>query len=113
MTRRNHTAAKLDAVHRTYVLDQELKGAMGLRRVHKDQTLARFLMEATESHLPKIAEGLQALDIAPPAVNGRPARLPMDVRALEGLKVAAEATGIPATRLLAACIRRATQLQPQ
>ena len=82
---------------------------MSAYRDSQGLTTAAFLADAILEHLPAIIDELQAVGI--PAAGGttRPARLPMDPKTLEALKQGSQATGIPATKLLAACIQRASR----
>jgi hypothetical protein len=82
---------------------------MAQSRTRRNKTTAAFLADAVFDYLPEIVAELQALGIPSIAGSARPARLPMDARMLEGLKQGAQTTGIPATRLLAACILRASR----
>jgi hypothetical protein len=103
-------ASKLQTtVYRTYPLDEQLRERMSAYRESHGQTTAAFLANAILEHLPRLVTELQAVGI--PASNGsaRPTRLPMDQTTLDVLKQGSQATGIPATRLLAACIQRASR----
>ena len=103
-------ASKLQTTaYRTYPLDEQLRELMKAYRDSHGQTTAAFLADAIVEHLPTIVTELQAIGIPSSKGKARPARLPMDSRTLDVLKQGAESTGIPATRLLAACIHRASR----
>lgn len=82
---------------------------MTTARTSEGKTVAEFVAAAIEEHLPRIVSELAAIGV--PAKIGdraRPARLPMDPELISALRCGAATTGIPATRLLAACIQRAS-----
>jgi hypothetical protein len=85
---------------------------MSIARATTGKTVAEFLTAAIDEHLPQIVADLEAIGVpAKISDSARPARLPMDPRLIAILNSAAKVTGIPTTRLLAACIQRASRSQ--
>ncbi len=83
---------------------------MGAKRKQFGLTVAEFLSQAIGHELPKIATDLEKVGL-PASTSGqdRPARLPLSDELLRSLKSASGTTGVPASRLLVACINRATR----
>lgn len=98
------------AIFRTYPLEEGIRRRVAARRAEEGKTMAAFLRGVIQEQLPTIIAELEVVGV-PSSVgeSARPARLPLDDQLLAALKSGAKATGIPATRLLAACLQRATQ----
>jgi len=75
-------------------------------RTETARTTAVLLETAVDEHLPQIVAEILAIRIPMIDESSRPARLPMRQGMMSRLKLATTQTGIPATRLLAACIDR-------
>jgi hypothetical protein len=107
----HHQSNKLaSTIHRTYPLDEELRHRMSQQRAESGMTMAAFLQDAIGQHLPLIIAELEAVGVPSTAGdNARPARLPLNEQLINALKSGTASTGIPATRLLAACLQRATK----
>ena len=93
-------------IHRVYRLGEGLRQALSSRRRDLGMTLRAFLAEAVEGELPALVEVLRA-HLPTPEEKTRPARLPLTDALLAMLRQASEDTGVPAAKLLAACITRA------
>ncbi len=99
-----------NAVYRTYPLEEALRQQMSKTRKTAQKSTAAFLADAIVEYLPRIVAELAAVGVpAKIADDARPARLPLDSLTIDALKRGANATGVPATRLLAACIDRASR----
>jgi hypothetical protein len=95
-----------ETVWRVYQLPEELRRVVRERRQALGQTLREFLAEAIETELPGLLAVLREhLPVA--AGVARPARLPLTEPLLEALRSAGAETGLPAARLLLACLGRA------
>jgi hypothetical protein len=95
-----------EVLWRVYQLPEELRTAVRQRRQALGQTLRQFLAEAIETELPGLLAVLrERLPVA--AGAARPARLPLTERLLEALRSGGAETGLPAARLLLACLGRA------
>jgi hypothetical protein len=101
-----HNEITRTTIHRVYYLGEELREAMADRRRALGLTLRAFLAEAIEGELPALVEVLCA-HLPPPGEKTRPARLPLTEAILGLLRDASTATGVPAAKLLAACLTRA------
>ena len=109
MAAKKPTRSKLiDTNHRVYRVSEFLRSEVKAARERKSLTVKAFVEEAL-AELPKIAEGLKALGIEPAKKDARPARLPMSDEALAKLKKGAEATGVPQSALLMACLALASR----
>jgi hypothetical protein len=97
-----------ETVWRVYQLPEELRSAVRQRRQALGQTQREFLAYAIETELPGL---LAVLREQLPAAAGqeRPARLPLTEPLLEALRSAGAETGLPAARLLLACLGRAAR----
>jgi hypothetical protein len=93
-------------VHRVYRLGEGLRQATASRRRDLGLTLRAFLAEAVEGELPGLVEDLRACLPAPDGKT-RPARLPLTQALLGLLRQASADAGVPAAKLLAACLTRA------
>jgi hypothetical protein len=93
-------------VHRVYRIGEGLRQAMAVRRRDLGLTLRAFLTEAVEGELPGLVEALRACLPAPEG-KMRPARLPLTQTLLDRLRQASADAGVPAAKLLAACLARA------
>jgi hypothetical protein len=93
-------------VHRVYRLGEGLRRALSARRKELGMTLRAFLADAVESELPALVEVLRAA-LPTPEGETRPARLPLTDALLGLLRRASGDTGVPAAKLLAACVTRA------
>ena len=93
-------------VHRVYRLGEGLRQATASRRRDLGLTLATFLAEAVEGELPGLVEDLRPCLPAPDGKT-RPARLPLTQALLGLLRQASADAGVPAAKLLAACLTRA------
>jgi hypothetical protein len=97
-----------EIVWRVYQLPEDLRTATRQRRQALGQTLREYLAYAIETELPGL---LAALREHLPAAAGiaRPARLPLTGQLLEALRSAGAESGLPAARLLLACLGRAAR----
>jgi hypothetical protein len=105
--RRAGTQTRL--IHRTLRLAEPLREAIRDRRAARGQTLAGFLAEAVWGELPGLLAALAEAGLAGGAGEWdgtRPARLPLSAELLGELKAASRASGVPACRLLMACVAR-------
>ena len=100
----------LQTVYRTYRLPPDVRKDMGAKRKQFGLTVAEFLSQAIGHELPKIASDLEEVGLpASTSKDARPARLPLSDELLKSLKSASGTTGVPASRLLVACLNRATR----
>lgn len=108
MTAKHRPAKRtLQTVHRTYRLSATLRKEMADKRKQFGLTVAGFLDRAITHELPQIVAELERLGMPPGASKqDRPARLPLTDELLAALKRASNKTGIPASRLLVACVSR-------
>jgi len=96
-------------VYRVYLLPEELRSRIQQKRTQYEWTLREYLCEALTHELPKIEQELQVLGLETPRQT-RAARLPLaNERLLKQLQDASEVTGVPASRLLLACLSRFTK----
>jgi hypothetical protein len=72
------------------------------------QTVREFVAYAIETELPGLVQLLRE-QLPVPGGEVRPARLPLTEQLLEALKRAGDETGLPASRLLLACLARAAR----
>lgn len=104
----------LHAVYRTYRLPSEVRTDVAAKRKQFGLTVAEFLSQAIANELPRLALELEQIGL--PAATSkvdRPARLPLSDELLASLKSASGKTGVPASRLLVACLKRATRRKRQ
>jgi hypothetical protein len=97
-----------ETVWRVYQLPEELRRALRQRRQSLGQTLREYLSYAIETELPGLLAVLREHLPASPGL-ARPARLPLTERLLEALRSGGAETGLPAARLLLACLDRAAR----
>src|SRR4051812_32542691 len=97
-----------EIVHRVFPLSEGLRDAVRHRRQALGLTLREFVRDAAEAELQPMA--------APPRElrgtgdgDPRPARLPLTEPLLELLRGAADELGLPASRLLLACLARSAR----
>ncbi|MEQ8787451.1 MAG: hypothetical protein RIC55_14200 [Pirellulaceae bacterium] len=96
-----------ETVFRVYSMPEEVRERMVKAREAKGETSQLFLATVIDQQLPNIVSGLKALGVSAPSESRRPARLPMCDSMLAELRLASEATGLPASTLLLACINLA------
>jgi hypothetical protein len=103
---KNQAADSSPLAFRTFRLVESVRQAIRQRRTALGCTLREFLAEAVRE-LPVVVE---AVEEALPNPRGpwRPARLPLSEELLAALRTASNKTGLPANRLLLACLCRAT-----
>lgn len=101
----------IGTVYRTYFLGEQQRNRMTIARTAESKTIGEFLAAAIVEHLPQIVAELQAVGIPGVSRHTRPARLPLDATMLSNLKEGAQATGVPASRLLSACLDRACRIK--
>lgn len=115
MPAKHRTAVRtLQTVYRTYRLSPQVRTDMSDKRKQFGMTVAEFMSQAIANELPKIAAELEQIGL--PALTSkedRPARLPLTDELLASLKSASGKTGVPASRLLVACLKRATRRKRQ
>jgi hypothetical protein len=97
-----------ETVYRVYHLPEDLRSALRERRQVMGQTVREFVAYAIETELPGLVQLLRE-QLPVPGGEVRPARLPLTERLLEALKQAGDETGLPASRLLLACLARAAR----
>ena len=95
-----------NTVHRVYHIGEELRRAINTRRSALGMTVREFAAEAVQGELPGLMDSLRSL-LPSPETDARPARLPMTELLLDDLREASQEVGIPAARLLLACLARA------
>jgi hypothetical protein len=93
-------------VHRVYRLSEELRRNVTIRRHALGLSMRAFLAEAVAGELPSLVEALRA-HLPAADRDARPARLPMTEALLDALRLASQEVGVPAARLLLACLARA------
>jgi hypothetical protein len=96
-----------ETVWRVYQMPEDLREAMRQRRLTQGLTVRELVADSLEE-LP----GLRALlreHLPRPSGDLRPIRLPLTEELLEQLRAAGEEVGLPATRLLLACLARAAR----
>lgn len=91
---------------RTYRLVECVRQAVRQRRAALGCTLRELLAEAVRE-LPDVVEAVERA-LPNPRGPSRPARLPLSEELLAALRTASNQTGLPANRLLLACLCRAT-----
>ena len=91
---------------RTFPLSSSLRLGLASLRNETERTTVQVVEIAVDDHLPIIVAELLAIGIPLIGESSRPTRLPMRRWLIGELKEAAERTGVPTTRLLAACIER-------
>lgn len=94
---------------RTFPLSNSLRLGLTSLRNETEGTTVQVVETAVDDHLPTIVAGLLAIGIPLIGESSRPTRLPMRRWLIGALKKAAEQTGVPTTRLLAACIARSCE----
>lgn len=100
----------LQTIYRTYRLLPHIRKDMTDKRKQFGMTVAEFLSQAIVQELPRLARELEQVGLPTVASKqNRPARLPLSDELLKSLKEASNATGVPASRLLVACLTRATR----
>ena len=110
MAAKRSNARTLQTVYRTFYLSPQVRKDMGTKRKQFDLTVAEFLSQAIGHELPRIASDLEDVGLPPTTpMDARPARFPLSDELLKSLKAASGTTGVPASRLLVACINRATR----
>ena len=83
---------------------------MSAKRTQFGLTVAEFFSQAVAHELPRITTDLANAGLPATAPrDARSARLPLSDERLKALKAASELTGVPASRLLMACISRAAR----
>lgn len=102
-------------IFRVIRLSDSFRESLRQAREAKGTTNATFIAETVGTHLPKIVESLRTLGFLSDNGPKRPARLPFldSAGTLRVLRNASQETGIPATRLLIACLVAATQARPR
>jgi hypothetical protein len=114
MAAKRSNARTLQTVYRTYRLPPQVRKDMGAKRKQFDLTVAEFLSQAISHELPRIASDLKNVGLPTMTPkDARPARLPLSDDLLKTLKSASGTTGVPASRLLVACLNRATRRKRQ
>lgn len=111
MTAKKRTNSRTqEAIYRTFPLSEQTRALMHQKRELEELTIAKFLEQAIEAHLPGIIDELKE-SLSPPLDSDetRPARLPLTQSLLEALKQGSIETGLPQTRLLAACVHRVAE----
>jgi hypothetical protein len=103
-----HNPITRDLAYRVYSLPDDLRSALGERRQVLGQTVREFIAGAVEGELDRLVAQLREI-LPVPGGEMRPARLPLTERLLEALKKAGDETGLPASRLLLACLARAAR----
>jgi hypothetical protein len=110
--RRRPNPVTAETIFRTYHLDDELRKAVKTRRQALGLTIRAFVADAIEGELDAIVDVVnRELPLA--EKKGRPARLPLTESLLGTLQHAADATGLPVSRLLITCLKRAAQRKRQ
>ena len=100
----------IETVHRTYRFPTQTRKGMTQKRKEFEMTVSEFLTLAIDNELPLLGQRIEKLGLPKKTDQSwRPARLPMTDKLLAALKNASESTGIPASRLLLACLTRATR----
>ena len=97
-----------ETVHRVYQCPEALRLAVGERRRALGQTLRAFIAGAVEGELNRLVAQLREVLPLPTGAT-RPARLPLSEPLLKALRRAGDETGLPASRLLLACLARAAR----
>lgn len=104
----------LQTVFRTYHLPSEVRKDMTDKRKQFGMTVAEFMSQAISNELPRLAAELEQIGLpAMTSKEDRPARLPLSDELLASLKSASNTTGVPASRLLVTCLKRATRRKRQ
>jgi hypothetical protein len=95
-------------VYRTYRLTPQLRKGMAEKRKQYGLTVAEFVAEAIKRELHGITHELARACLAfGESKDSRPARLPLTDELIATLKSASRTTGVPASKILIACINRA------
>lgn len=100
---------KKQMVFRTFGIPEDLRAAMTASRKARKQTVRDFIRLAVERELQKLVGRLEREMPNPAGRKRRPARLPMTEELLAELRRASQRTGLPAVRLLLACLGRAAR----
>lgn len=99
-----------EVIYRTYRLPATVRTEMADKRKQFGLTVAGFLDRAITHELPQIVADLERLGMPPgTSQQDRPARLPLSDELLAALKRASNKSGIPASRLLVACVSRGSR----
>ena len=98
---------------RVYRVSRTLREQIRKAREQRKLTIREFVATAIEAELPKIVKGLSEVGIEPMGAETKPARLVMTDEGLAMLKAACEAVGVPATMLLAGCLRLSARRKRQ
>lgn len=98
-------SAAASVVFRTYYLPESLREAVRKRRAALGVTVRDFLVLALDE-LPALVAVIER-ELPNPRGQSRPARLPLSEPLLVSLRAASNRVGVPASRLLQACLWRA------
>jgi hypothetical protein len=90
-------------LYRVFDLPEELRTRLRAKRAKATATTAQVVQTATADCLPKLVAALRELGFRADGKT-RPARIPMTACSLRALRRASKKTGLPACRLLFACI---------
>ena len=98
--------ADTGTIHRVLKVPESLLAAMREQRDQTQTTNAQFLAAAVDEHLPRLVSDLQRLGFTGCEETRRAARLPFsdDEATLGRLREAADAVGLPVTKLLELCL---------
>lgn len=94
--------------YRVYYMSSTLIAVWRKARDKQGSTNLAFITEATCKHLPSVVKELRAVGLTAPAANRHAVRLEVPLSVLVDLAAAAEMTGVPANRLFAVCMCRAS-----
>ena len=107
MAKKRPTSDAESVSRRVYYLPEELRAAINRQRAAWGMTVGEFTVDAVTSELPRINRVLKE-HLPNPAGKTRPMRVPMPYHLLEILKEASAKSGLPATKLLLACLSLAS-----
>ena len=90
--------------YRVYDLPESLRTKLKAKRTKAAATTSQIVQAALADSLPTIVDALKQTGFSFDGEATRPARIPMTDNCVQELKNASKETGIPAYRLLLACL---------
>ena len=91
--------------YRVYRFGKALRQQVQKAREQRKLTVREFVTTAIGVELPRLIKGLSEVGIEPMGKDTKPVRLVMTDDGLAELKAASQEVGLPATVLLAGCLR--------
>jgi hypothetical protein len=98
-----------ETTYRVYYMPSTLVTAWRKTRDKQHTTNLSFITTATDTHLAHLVKELRAVGMCGRAEARQAVRAEVPVTVLRELGAASEATGVPATQLLAICLSRASR----